>query len=239
MTLNPKNKKDFISTQDWSRKDLDRLLELTQDVKIHPEKYRNALIGKSLCMYFYNPSTRTRNSTEVAAYQLGMHPTFNNIKDSWLGAQSESVKDTANVLARYYDAIGIRLFPVSVNWIYKEGNRILREFAQYSNVPIINFEDDQFHPLQALTDIFTIKEKKGKPSGKKIVISWAYHPKALPVSVPNSILLITSRYGMDITLAHPKEYDLDSKIIDIAKNNIKEFGGSLTISNEIKEAYND
>lgn len=239
MTSNLKNKKDFISTQDWSREDLDKLLDITKDLKTHPEKYRNTLTGKSICMFFYNPSTRTRNSTEVAAYQLGIHPTFNSIKDSWLGYQSESVKDTAKVLARYYDAIGIRLFPVSVNWIYKEGNRILREFAQYSDVPIINFEDDQFHPLQALTDIFTIKEKKGEPRGKKIVISWAYHPKPLPVSVPNSILLITSRYGMDITLAYPKEYDLDSEILHIAENNAKEYGGSLTISNDINEAYSD
>lgn len=239
MASNPKNKKDFISTQDWSKEDLDELLNITSDLKSHPEKFRNTLMGKSICMFFYNPSTRTRNSTEVAAYQLGMHPTFNSIKDAWLGYQSESVKDTAKVLARYYDAIGIRLFPVSVNWIYKEGNKIMREFGKYSDVPIINFEDDQFHPLQALTDIFTIKEKKGDPKGKKVVISWAYHPKPLPLSVPNSILLITSRYGMDVTLVHPKKYDLDDDIITTAKNNTKKFGGSLTISNDIKEAYSD
>jgi N-acetylornithine carbamoyltransferase len=239
MKLTPKNKIDFISTQDWNKKDLDTLLDLTKDLKLNSEKYVNSLMGKSLCMFFYNPSTRTRNSTEVAAYQLGMHPTFNSIKDSWLGYQSESVKDTAKVLARYYDAIGIRLFPVSVDWIYKEGNRILREFATHSDVPIINFEDDQFHPLQALTDIFTIKEKKGEPKGKKIVISWAYHPKPLPLSVPNSILLITSRYGMDVTLVHPEKYELDDEIINIAKNNIKESGGTLTVSNNIKEAYSD
>ncbi|TFG27946.1 MAG: N-acetylornithine carbamoyltransferase [Promethearchaeota archaeon] len=239
MNMTPKNKMDFISTQDWNITDLDKLLDLTRDIKLKPENYNNSLKGKSLCMFFYNPSTRTRNSTEVAAYQLGMHPTFNSIKDSWLGYQSESVKDTAKVLARYYDAIGIRLFPVSVDWIYKEGNRILREFATHSDVPIINFEDDQFHPLQALTDIFTIKEKKGNPKGKKIVISWAYHPKPLPLSVPNSILLTTSRYGMDVTLVHPDEYDLDDEIIYRAKTNAKESGGSLTISNNIKEGYSD
>jgi len=151
--------KDFISTQDWTREELDHLLDLTREIKHSSRKFNNKLMGKSLCMFFYNPSTRTRNSTEVAAYQLGMHPTFNSIKDSWIGYKSESIKDTANVLARYYDAIGIRIFPVSVKWIYQEGNRILREFAQHSRVPIINFEDDQFHPLQALTDIYTIKEK--------------------------------------------------------------------------------
>ena len=232
-------KKDFISTQDWDKEEVDKLLALTKDVKLNPKKYRNSLDGKSICMFFYNPSTRTRNSTQVAAFQLGMQPTFNSIKDSWIGYQSESVKDTAIVLARYYDVIGIRLFPNSVNWKYKEGNRILREYAKWSEKPIINFEDDQFHPLQALTDIFTIQEKKKETKGKKIVISWAYHPKPLPLSVPNSTLLITTRYGMDVTLAHPKNFELDDDIVNIAKKNSEISGGTLTFSNNIKEAYND
>jgi N-acetylornithine carbamoyltransferase len=235
----PKNKKDFISTQDWNKEELDKLLDLSKDMKLNPKKYDNTLNGKTLCMLFFNPSTRTRNSTEVAAYQLGMHASYNSITDTWMGYQSESVKDTANVLARYYDAIGIRLFPASVDWIYKEGNRILREFAHWSEVPIINFEDDQYHPLQALADIYTIIEKKKNPKGKKIVISWAYHAKPLPFSVSNSILLITTKYGMDVTLAHPKEYYLDDEILNLAKENVKESGGSLTISNNIKEAYTD
>jgi len=232
-------KADFISTQNWDKEKLDELLNLTKDVKIHPEKYANRLKGKSICMFFYNPSTRTRNSAQVAAYQLGMYPTFNSIKDSWIGYQSESIKDTAIVLARYYDSIGIRIFPNSVNWIYKEGNRILREFAKWTDVPIINFEDDQYHPLQALTDIFTIQEKKKEVKGKKIVISWAYHPKPLPLSVVNSILLLSTRYGMDVTLTHPKNFELDEEIINIAQNNAKESGGMIEISNDIKEAYSD
>lgn len=239
MPLKKGEKKDFISTQDWDKEELDNLLKLTKDVKLNPNKYKNTLDGKATCMFFYNPSTRTRNSTEVAAYQLGMHPTFNSIKDSWIGYQSESVKDTAIVLARYYDSIGIRLFPNSVDWKYKEGNRILREFAKWSDVPIINFEDDQFHPLQALTDIFTIQEKKKDPKGKKIVISWAYHPNPLPLSVPNSTLLIASRYGMNVTLAHPKNFELDNEILNLAKKNAKESGGSISISNDIYEAYDD
>ncbi|MHA1490069.1 MAG: N-acetylornithine carbamoyltransferase [Promethearchaeota archaeon] len=237
MTSKRDTKKDFICTQDWDKEELDKLLSLIRDIKLNPKKYRNTLDGKTTCMFFYNPSTRTRNSTQVAAYQLGMLPTFNSIKDSWIGYKSESIKDTAIVLARYYDSIGIRIFPNSVNWIYKEGNRILREFAKWADVPIINFEDDQFHPLQALSDIFTIKEKKKEIRGKKIVISWAYHPKPLPLSVVNSILIMSSRYGMDITLAHPKNYELDNEILNITKKNIKDSGGSFTISNDIEEAY--
>ena len=239
MAIKKVKKNDFISTQDWDKEKLDELLKLTKDVKLNPIKYRNSLDGKSICMFFYNPSTRTRNSTQVAAYQLGMQPTFNSIKDSWIGYKSESVKDTAIVLSRYYDAIGIRLFPNSVNWVYKEGNKILREFAKWAPVPIINFEDDQFHPLQALTDIFTIKEKKKEVKGKKVVISWAYHPNPLPVSVPNSILLITTRYGMNVTLAHPKNYELDDEILNMARQNANESGGSLEFSNDIEDSYKD
>ncbi|TFF97736.1 MAG: N-acetylornithine carbamoyltransferase [Promethearchaeota archaeon] len=231
--------KDFITTQDWKKQDLDSLLDLAEDMKKSPKKYSNSLAGKALLMLFYNPSTRTRNSTQVAAFQLGMHPTFNSIKDSWIGYKSESVKDTSVVLARYYDAIGIRIFPNAVNWEYQRANQILREFSKWSEVPIINFEDDQYHPLQALTDIFTIREKKQNPENKKMVISWAYHPKPLPFSVPNSTLLISTRYGMDVTLAHPENYDLDESIIDAAKQNAKESNGSFTISHNIEEAYSD
>ena len=239
MTSKQKEKKDFICTQDWDIEELDHLLDLAETMKKDPQQHKGTLYGKSICMFFYNPSTRTRNSTQVAAYQMGVQPTFNSMRDSWLGYKSESIKDTAIVLGRYYDAIGIRIFPNSVDWKYKEGNRILREFAKWADVPIINFEDDQFHPLQAITDIFTMKEKMGNVKGKKIVISWAYHPKPLPLSVPNSILLASSRYGMDVTLAHPKDFELDEEIIGIAKKNAQDSGGTLTISNDIKEAYSD
>ena len=240
MSSNKGVKNSFINTQDWDKQDLDKLLQLAKDMKLNPKKYQNALDGKSMCMFFYNPSTRTRNSTQVAAYQLGMLPTFNSIKDSWIGYKgSESIKDTAIVLGRYYDIIGIRILPNAVDWKYKEGNRIIREFSEWSGVPIINFEDDQFHPFQALTDILTIQEKKKETQGKKIVISWAYHPKPLPVSVPNSILLASSKYGMDVTLVHPKNYELDNDIINLAKKNVKTSGGSLNVSNNIEEAYDD
>jgi len=240
MASEKKAPQSFISTQDWDKEELDKLLSLAKDMKLYPKKYRNTLDGKSICMFFYNPSTRTRNSTQVAAYQLGMFPTFNSIKDSWIGYKgSESIKDTAIVLARYYDIIGIRIFPNAVDWKYKEGNKILQEFAHWANVPIINFEDDQFHPLQALTDIFTIQEKKKETKGKKIVISWAYHPKALPVSVPNSILLASTKYGMDVSLLHPKHYELDEEIMKLARENAKASKGSVSVSNDIKEAYND
>ena len=232
-------KKDFITTQDWKREELDELLDITTEVKSNSQKYATSLNSKSFCMLFYNPSTRTRNSCEVAVHELGGHAVFNSLKDTWIGFQSESIKDTANVLARYFDAIGIRIFPNIVNWRYKEGNKIMQDYAKHANIPVINFEDDMYHPCQALTDIYTIKEKLGKVENKKVVISWAYHPKALPMSVTNSILLASTRYSMDVTLAHPKGFDLDKDIIKIAKNNVKEYGGSFEISNNNTESYKD
>ncbi len=233
------SKKDFICTQEWKKEELDEVLRIAKDLKANPKAYRNSIPGKSVCMLFYNPSTRTRNSTEVAAHQLGMQAVYNDSEDAWIGYESESIQDTAKVLARYYDALGIRIFPNAVMWKYKEANKSVREFAKWSEIPIINFEDDLYHPLQELADILTIQEKKKTPKGKKIVISWAYHPKGLPMSVVNSILLITTRFGMDVTLAHPVNYELDDEILQMAKSNAKQTGGSLDVSHDIKEAYKD
>ncbi len=239
MPAKPRTKKDFICTQEWKKEELDEVLRIAKDLKAKPEKYRNSIPGKSVGMLFFNPSTRTRNSTEVAAFQLGMHTVYNGMDDAWIGYESESVKDTASVLGRFYDAIGIRMFPNAVQWKYKEANRTVREFAKWTDIPVINFEDDLFHPLQELADMLTIQEKKKTPKGKKIVITWAYHPNALPTSVVNSILLISTRYGMDVTLAHPINYELDEEIMKMAKSNAKQAGGSLAVSHDIKEAYKD
>lgn len=232
-------KKDFITTQEWSREDLDELLKLTKEVKSHRQNYSSSLNSKSFCMLFYNPSTRTRNSCEVAVHELGGHAVFNSLKDTWVGFQSESIKDTAMVLSRYFDSIGIRIFPNIVDWKYKAGNKIMRDYAKHASIPVINFEDDLYHPCQAITDIYTMQEKLGKVENKKIVISWGYHPKPLPMSVANSILLASTRYGMDVTLAHPKGYELDEFILKSANQNIKENGGSFKTSNNINESYKD
>jgi len=96
-----------------------------------------------------------------------------------------------------------------------------------------------YHPCQALSDIMTIKEKKKKLKNKKITISWAYHPKPLPMSVANSILLMSTRFGLDVTLTHPKGFDLSPQILDIAKDNAQQAGSDFQIVNDMEEGYND
>ena len=190
-------------------------------------------------MLFFNPSTRTRTSFEIAMTQLGGHAIFMSAKDIWLGTNSESVKDTAKVLSRYGDAVAIRMFPDISKGVYGSSDKTAREFAEWSDMPIINMEDDLFHPCQALTDIMTIKEKLGSLKHKKIVISWAYHPKPLPVSVTNSIVLITTRFGLDVTLCHPKGFELQPYILNFAKDNSKKAGGSFKTVNTMEEGYKD
>ena len=232
---------NLISTQDWSIDDLEELIEKAVDLKNkkNQDSTHEALKNKTLIMIFYNPSTRTRTSFEIAMTQLGGHAVFLSSEKAWFGQESESVKDTAKVLSRYADLIAIRMFPNVSKWVYGASNTTLREFSKYSTIPVINMEDDMYHPCQALSDIMTIQEKKKKLKNKKITISWAYHPKPLPMSVANSILLTSTRFGLDVTLTHPKGFDLSPQIIDLAKNNAQESGSDFQIVNDMEEGYND
>lgn len=236
---NRPRKKDFITTQEWSVDDLEEILALAHALQANPERFSGELAGKSLGMIFFNPSTRTRNSFEVGATQLGGHAVYNDSSSSWIGRQSESVKDTARVLSQYHALLGIRIFPNMVKWKYGAGNAFLRKFARFSDVPVINFEDDLYHPCQALSDVFTMREHLGALPGKKICIAWAYHPRPLPVSVPDSTLLVATRFGLDVTLAHPPGFDLHPDLIARARDNARAAGTELTITNEVEAGYRD
>ncbi|MBD3230203.1 MAG: N-acetylornithine carbamoyltransferase [Candidatus Lokiarchaeota archaeon] len=240
--VNLKNK-SLITTQEWSKNELDTVLEKALEMKASFKKgnYKetNILPGHTLLMIFFSPSTRTRNSFEVGMTQLGGKAIFIDAGKSWLGRKSESIKDTVKVLSRYGDSLAIRIFPNITKWKFGASNQVVRDFEKYSEVPIINLEDDLFHPCQALADIMTLKEKLGDLKNKKFVLSWAYHPFPLPISVPNSTLLIMTRFGLDVTLAHPSNFELDDQIIEWAHKNAEESGGSLDINNSIKDAYKD
>jgi N-acetylornithine carbamoyltransferase len=202
--------------------------EMTDDLK-----------GKVFVMIFFNPSTRTRTSFTAAMVELGGYPMTIEADRMWLGQDSESPKDTAKVLSRYASVIGVRVFPNVTKWKYGASHNLVQELAKWSDVPFINLEDELYHPCQALTDIFTVREKKKKLAGKKFVLSWAYHPKPLPVSVPNSTVLIMTRFGLDVTLLHPPGFELDDNIIAMAQQNAEESGGSFTIENDLEEGYRD
>lgn len=239
--------RDFITPQEWSREELDGTLELAAELK---EKQRRGishklLEGKTLYMLFYNPSLRTRNSFQTGIFQLGGQGIYLSPRAVYRPALAadeipyvtERISDVARVLSRFGDAISIRIYGESVNWIYRRGNQIVREFAGWADIPVINMECDMFHPCQIMADVLTMKEKLGALQGKKVVVSWAYSGGVKPVSVAQSCVLNFARFGADVVLAHPKGLELDPEIIGWARKNADESGGSFEISYSMDKAF--
>ncbi|MCL6619621.1 MAG: N-acetylornithine carbamoyltransferase [Thermomonas hydrothermalis] len=238
----------FLNTQDWSRADLDALLALAAHYKRQP--LGDALKGRAIALVFFNPSMRTRTSFEVGAFQLGGHAVvLQPGKDAWPiefdlgtvmdGEAEEHIAEVARVLARYVDLIGVRAFPKFIDWSLDREDRVLKAFAKYSTVPVINMETIT-HPCQELAHVLALQEHFGTTDlrGKKFVLTWTYHPKPLNTAVANSALTIATRMGMDVTLLCPtSEYILDERYMGWAAQNVAESGGSLQVSHDIESAY--
>jgi N-acetylornithine carbamoyltransferase len=240
--------KHFLNTQDWSRDELDALLAQAAEFKKH--RLGNHLKGRSIALVFFNPSMRTRTSFELGAFQLGGHAiVLQPGKDAWPiefdlgtvmdGEAEEHIAEVARVLARYVDLIGVRAFPKFRDWSCDREDRVLKAFAKYSTVPVINMETIT-HPCQELAHALALQEHFGTTDlrGRKYVLTWTYHPKPLNTAVANSALTIATRLGMDVTLLCPTpDYILDERYIGWAKRNVAESGGSFRISHDIEEAY--
>lgn len=198
------------------------------------------LAGKSVALVFFNPSLRTRASMQVGIYELGGNAVvLEPGGTSWTlehraGAvmdsdKTEHVVEFVRVLERYCVAIGVRTFAALKNWEEERTDPILNAFAQYASVPIINLESAMHHPCQSLADMLTIREKLGV-GRKRVVLTWAWHPKPLPMAVPNSFALAAAQMGHDLVIAHPPGYDLDQELID-------SLGAGVEITNDIDAAF--
>lgn len=243
--------RDWITDLEFTKEELETILEVAWDLKRKRAtgEPHELLKGKTLFMIFYNQSLRTRNSFEAGMHQLGGHAHDLNPKQIYTPAlpgrevaySTERVSDVARVLSRMGEGIAIRCYGEPVDWIYGEANRMIREFAYWADIPVINMEDDMYHPCQAMADIMTIIEKKGRDlRGKKFVMSWAYSPSVeKPLAVPQSAITVASKFGLNITLAHPEGLELDPNIIEAVKENVKKHGGSFEIVNDMKEAFKD
>jgi len=209
------------------------LVQQTLEVKANA---RRSEIGrnKTLALIFFNPSLRTRLSTQKAATNLGMDVIVMNIsKDGWNiefedgsvmdGSTQEHIKDAVQVISGYCDIMGVRTFPNLKDLQEDYQEKVLKKFVEHANVPVISLESATLHPLQSLTDLATIAESKiQKPN---VVLSWAPHPKALPQAVPNSFLQWITKTDADVTLTHPKGYEL-----------CEDFTGGVAITNDQQEA---
>ncbi len=218
-------------------------------MKIKAGESAPSLEGKNLILLFFNPSLRTRTSFELAMQQLhGNVVTLNAGGDTWSleveenvvmdGSAAEHIKDAARVLGRYGDAIGIRAFAKGDEWEKDRQDPIIESFVAYSGVPIINMESSLYHPNQALADMMTIMEAYGTDvRGLPVTLTWANHPNPLPMAVPNSFLLASALFGMDVRFVRPKGYDLDPMIMERAEKLCTDAGGTLTITDNVEEGY--
>src|SRR3989441_6277286 len=234
----------FLKTSDLRREELEGLIAAALCFKRREEQSK-PLAGKSVALVFFNPSLRTRASMQVGIYELGGNPVvLEPGGTSWTlehregvvmdSDKTEHVAEFARVLGRYCVAIGVRTFAALKNWEEERTDPILNAFAKYSEAPIINLESAMHHPCQAMADMMTIREKLGA-GRKKILLTWAWHPKPLPMAVPNSFALATAQMGHDLTIAHPKGYELDDELMDEVRRQAA--GGRVTIEHDVDEAF--
>ncbi len=227
--------RDLITTQDWSVAELEALFALAADLKTAKREGRPTplLPAKTLYMIFFDASTRTRNSFETGMTQLGGHAIYLS-PDRMQISHGENARDTANVLSRYGDGIAIR------HCAYQEGNAYLTEVARHADVPVLNMQCDVYHPCQILADFLTIRERFGNTRGLKLGVAWTCAPNYVrPLSVPQSLILLMPRFGIDVTLAYPPEFKLMPHIEEQARANAKAAGTTFEISHEFEDAFRD
>lgn len=232
--------KDLIGTQEWTMSELMQVLKLAEKMKKGRFQYSHVLKNRTFFMFFYNPSVRTRQSFECAATELGAHAQFLEPKTMRLKtAQSagETVEDAAKVMSRYACGIGIRILEDKISK-YGEGDELLREYARWAEVPILSMAHDKFHPCQGLADMMGIRRHLGKKlRGKKVLITWAHGALARSLCSIQEALVLYSRFGMDITLAHPDGYDLDPEVIEQTRKNCQENKSKFEITNDYLKGY--
>ena len=227
--------RDFITTQEWSLEELESLFQLAERLKRAKAtgKPTPLLAAKTLYMIFFDASTRTRNSFETGMTQLGGHGIYLS-PDRMQISHGENARDTANVLSRYGDGIAIRQCK------YGEGNAYLRQVAEQAEVPVLSMQCDVYHPCQILADYMTIRERFGDTRGLKLGVAWTSAPNYVrPLSVPQSLILMMPRFGLDVTLAYPPEFRLMPEIEEQAKANAEAAGSRFEITHRFEDAFED
>src|SRR5215212_8690047 len=147
------------------------------------------------------------------------------------GDKTEHVAEFVRVLGRYCAALGVRTFAALKDWEEERRDPVLNAFARYSDVPVINLESAMHHPCQSMADMMTVRERLG-PGRKRVLLTWAWHPKPLPMAVPNSFALTAAQMGHDLIIAHPRGYELDDELIREIERNALSEGGSLRLTEQ-------
>jgi len=238
--------KNYLITSDFSTDQLKGFIESALKIKSGEVKNK-PLDGKSIALVFFNPSLRTRASMQVGIYELGGNAVILEPGGtSWTlehrdgvvmdGNKTEHLAEFVRVLERYVSAIGVRTFAELKDWETERTDPILNAFAKYATVPIINLESAMHHPCQSMADMMTIREKLGV-GRKMVLLTWAWHPKPLPMAVPNSFALASAQFGHDLRIAHPKGYELDEELVAEIESQAVANGGSVEFTNDVHGAF--
>jgi N-acetylornithine carbamoyltransferase len=223
--------RDLITLQEWTKDEIGTLLDVAFELKRdralgRPHPY---LRDRVLAMLFFFASTRTRASFEAGMAQLGGHAQFIESRSTQI-AHGDTAKEIGEILGRYNDGIAIRHCDWGV------GNAYIRDVARASRVPVLNMQCDVYHPHQALADLMTMVERFGDVRGRTATVSWACAQSyQKPISVPQSLVLLLPRFGMNVRLVHPPEFTLMPDIVKQAKQNARDGRASFEIMHDFDD----
>jgi len=225
--------RDLITLTEWTVEEIDTVLEVAAQLKreralgiAHP-----LLRDRVLAMLFFFSSTRTRASFEAGMAQLGGHAQFIESRTTQI-AHGDTAREIGEILGRYNDGIAIR----NVDW--GVGNAYIRDVAAASRVPVLNMQCDLWHPHQSLADLLTMREKLGTLRGRTLTVSWAYAASyQKPISVPQDLVSLATRYGMNVRLVHPPEFKLMQQVVEEAAASARRSGGSLELTDDFDAGF--
>ncbi len=247
----PTDLRHVLRIDDFSDATWDALRHAAVQHRHDDTLHTGAAAGMSLGLVFMNPSLRTRTSMEGAAAHLGAHhTTLVPGEGSWGleweegtvmdGDAAEHVKEAIGVLSRYHDALGVRVFASGTDYDADKQDTLIRTIAQYATIPVVNLESAWAHPCQGLSDAALLTERFGEDlADKNVVLSWAPHPKPLPMAVPNTALRTAARCGMNVTVARPDTHALDPDVMATAQSMAKAQGGTVAATSDQEAAVED
>lgn len=242
--------RSFIAPHSLSPRAFNDLINFALALKNGHVYVGQPLLGKTVALIFFNPSLRTRSSMAVAIHQLGGHPLVLDVGGGVWGVEwregavmdgdkAEHIKEMAPVIGSYADICAVRCFPAMQSYADDSSEPVMTAFQRLSGKPLINLESSLHHPCQALGDMMTIKEHLGPLTGRKVVLAWAYHPKALPLAVPNSFVSAAALAGAHITIAAPPEFSLEPQFLADTKAWARAGGGDVVTTTDRDAALAD
>ena len=241
--------RDFITLRDFTKEEIDTMLDVALQLKADMamrRRHDDILPMRTLHMMFFNPSLRTRNSFEAGIFQLGGHGHFlqpdatrlPTLEGEDMGYGSERISDVARVLSSMGDCIAIRILGDKVAWEYEKSLKIIQEFAKWAKVPVINMEDNKYHPCQGMADVMTLRELYGRDlRGRKLAVTWTWGSSpSKPIAPHHDFMYAASFYGADIVFARPPEMGIDLEVEAAIKANVELNGGTYNVVENMEDA---